>query len=267
MTAILSSNSEKPPLKKKWRFRRLDLFVTVLLFVLFVSLALYLSSDAFRDVVRRKVVAELERTTGGKVELQSFTWRLSRLEFEAKGLTIHGLEGPGQIPYVHADRLYAQAQIISLFSRKFGVKSVTIDHPVIHLIVYADGTTSQPRPKISNEQNVVESLFDLAVGHLQLNNGELLVNDRKIPFELAGEKFNAGMKYLRSDESYEGNASIASLSMHYGDFQPLHGDLDVQFLLRRSQAEIKALKFNSGRSTLQAEGTIIDFNNPDVRLK
>ena len=112
MTAVLSGNSDKLPVRKKRRFRRLDVFLTALLFVLFVSLALYLRSDSFRDVVRRKVVAELERTTGGKVELQSFTWRLSRLEFEARGLTIHGLENQDQVPYVHADRLFAQAQIV-----------------------------------------------------------------------------------------------------------------------------------------------------------
>src|SRR5256714_8304601 len=267
MIAVLSGNSEKLPVRKKRRFRRLDVFLTALLFVLFVSLALYLRSDSFRDVVRRKVVAELERTTGGKVELQSFTWRLSRLEFEARGLTIHGLENQDQVPYVHADRLFAQAQIVSLFSRKFGMHLVTIDHPVIHLIVYSNGTTNQPRPKIASERNEVEALLDLAVGRLQVNNGELLVNDKKIPFELAGERLNASMKYLRSDNAYEGNASIASLSMHYGNFRPLPRDLDVQFLLRRSQAEIKALKFNTGRSILQAEGTVTDFNNPDVRLK
>ena len=52
MTAVLSGNSDKLPVRKKRRFRRLDVFLTALLFVLFVSLALYLRSDSFRDVVR-----------------------------------------------------------------------------------------------------------------------------------------------------------------------------------------------------------------------
>src|SRR5437764_10431525 len=104
MTLNLSGKSQSSSARKKRKFKWLQLVIAVLLLVLFASVGIYLTSDSFRELVRRKVVAELERTTGGKVELQSFTWKLSGLQVEAKGLTIHGLEGRDQAPYLYADR-------------------------------------------------------------------------------------------------------------------------------------------------------------------
>ena len=60
--------------------------------ILVVSLAWFLGSPAFEGMVRDRVVAELEKATGGRVELQSLHWNLSKLEIEGKGLTIRGLE-------------------------------------------------------------------------------------------------------------------------------------------------------------------------------
>ncbi|PYP91121.1 MAG: hypothetical protein DMG65_08980 [Candidatus Angelobacter sp. Gp1-AA117] len=266
MTLDLSGKSQDSPVRKKRKWLRL-MVPFFLLLVLIVSAVLYLNSNSFRELMRRRVVAELERTSGGKVELQSFSWKLSRLQFEARGLTIHGLEGGDQAPYIHADRLFAQAQIISFFSQQWGMRLLVIDHPVIHLIVYPDGTTNQPTPKVAQGKDPVQGFLDLAVGHVELNNGELLLNDRRIPFQLSGERLKAGMGFSQGDKSYQGTASMAALSFRYRDFQPLQGSLDTQFVLRSSQLELKAMKLGLGHSIVQADGTITNFTNPEVRLK
>src|SRR5260370_25096230 len=103
---------------RKRRFKWVQAVIGVVLLCAVVGLAFYLNSDSFREIVRARVVAELERMTGGKVELESFSWNLTRLRCEARGLTIHGLEGPGEEPYVHADRTGLRLKIISLLSRK-----------------------------------------------------------------------------------------------------------------------------------------------------
>ena len=265
MTLDLAGKSQDPPVRRKRKWLRL--IVPAFLLLLIVSAVIYLNSDSFRESVRRRVVAELERTSGGKVELQSFRWKLSKLQFEANGLTIHGLEGSDQAPFLHADRLFAQVQIISFFSQKWGMRLLVIDHPVIHLIIRPDGTTNQPIPKVAQGKDPVQGFLDLAVGHVELNNGELLLNDQRIPFQLSGEQLKAGMNFSAGDKSYQGTASMASLSFRYRDFQPLQGSLDTQFVLRSSQLELKALKLGVGHSTLQADGTITNFASPEIRLK
>src|SRR5579863_9495211 len=70
--------------------------VGVVLLAVFAVAALYLRSTSFEGVVRRKLVAALEGATGGRVDMATFHWNLSQLTFEARDLTIHGLEPPGQ---------------------------------------------------------------------------------------------------------------------------------------------------------------------------
>ncbi len=113
----------------------------------------YANTASFKNRIRNTVIAQLEKSTGGRVDLQRFNWRLTHLEFEADNLTIHGLEAPGQVPYAHIDRLFVRLQILSFFRTKIGLNYLEADHPVVHLIVYPDGTTNQPRPKQSSTGN------------------------------------------------------------------------------------------------------------------
>src|SRR5258708_34163220 len=83
-----------PPKKRKSRRGKI---IGLLLLGLIAGLAIYLNSDSFRETVRSRVVAELERMTGGKVEIQSFAWKLSQLQFEARVFTIHGRKGAGEL--------------------------------------------------------------------------------------------------------------------------------------------------------------------------
>src|SRR5207302_844194 len=96
---------------KRAPIRRRQLAIGLVLLTIVIASGIYLSSDRFAERMRRKVIATLEDVTGGRVELHSFRWNLSRLEFEARDLTIHGLEPAGQIPYAHVDHLLVRLKI------------------------------------------------------------------------------------------------------------------------------------------------------------
>src|SRR5215831_9303533 len=99
--------------RKKRRFKWIQAAIGLLLLGAVVGLAAYLTSDSFREKVRARVVAQLERMTGGKVEIRSFTWNLSQLHFEARGLVIHGRENQSEEPYAKAERVSVRLKIIS----------------------------------------------------------------------------------------------------------------------------------------------------------
>ena len=163
--------------------------------------AWYMSTPQFESRVRQALISVLERATGGRVELGALQWRLLHLEFEAHNLTIHGLEAVGEAPYAHADRIFVRVKILSLFRAKVGLNYLAVDHPAIHLIVYPDGSTNQPRPKIPSESknSPMDTLLDLAVDRTEVNDGVALINQRAIPFNLAANNLNATMKYVRPD--------------------------------------------------------------------
>jgi translocation and assembly module TamB len=143
-----------------------------------IVLLWYVRSPRFADLVRRKTIATLEEATGGRVELHAFRWNLSKLEFDADDLTIHGLEAPDQQPYAHADRIHVRLHMISFAEKRISLKELTLHRPVVHLIVNPNGTTNAPEPKLRSRAAPVQQLFDLAIARLDLHNGLLLVNDR-----------------------------------------------------------------------------------------
>ena len=113
---------------------------------LLLACLFYLNSSSFRETVRQRVITELRQMTGGKVEVESFTWNLSTLHFEARNVTIHGREAAAEVPYAHADRIGVDVKIVSFFTRKISLENVAIDRFVLHLMIYPDGTTNQPPP-------------------------------------------------------------------------------------------------------------------------
>src|SRR5215831_12375993 len=98
---------------KKRRLLRMLMAAALVLLLVLGGLAIYLNSDSFRETVRARVVAELERATGGTVEIESFTWKLSTLHFEIRNLTIHGREARNEVPYAHADRILVGVKVVS----------------------------------------------------------------------------------------------------------------------------------------------------------
>ena len=121
--------------------------LVLLLFLVVAGLMFYASTPHFLNLVRQRVITVLEDATGGRVELQSLHWNLRHLAVEVDGLTIHGLEGRGEVPYAQIDRLYARAKILSFFQARLGLDFLEVNHPAIHLIIYPDGRTNQPTPK------------------------------------------------------------------------------------------------------------------------
>src|SRR5450756_1880307 len=92
--------------------------IGVVLLGVVLGLVWYVRSPWFAGLVRRKTIVTLEDITGGRVQLHAFRWDLSKLEFEADDLTIHGLEAADQQPYVHADRIHVRLHIVSFLETR-----------------------------------------------------------------------------------------------------------------------------------------------------
>ncbi len=139
------SSEPVPPVRRRILWK---LFLGFCVFSLigFALLGWYVTTDSFQQMVRRRVVASLEKMTGGRVELGELHTIPFRLRVDARNLTIHGREASDQIPFLRVDRLQAEMKIISLLSTTIGLHSLVLEHPVVHIIDYPDGTTNAPVP-------------------------------------------------------------------------------------------------------------------------
>jgi len=263
VTAPVTEAPPKTAGRKWWKY-----LLLLFLFWLIVlgAGAWYMTTDSFQAFVRRHIVAALEKATGGRVELDTYHTIPFRLQVEIRGLTIHGTEPADQIPLAHVDRVVARIRIISLLATEFGFNSIVVEHPVIHLIVHSDGSTNLPEPKVqrASTQAPVEQLFAFSIRHLEIRRGELLCNDQRTPFDFDATNISSSMSYSFLRGRYESSLLLGRVETIYQDFTPLVWMAGVHFNLGKNDVDVSSLKWNSGRSHLDAHGHIRDFRQPVI---
>ena len=232
--------------------------------ILVMVLGWFLQSPAFQEIVRNRVVLELEKATGGDVEMHSLTWNLSKLEVEAKGITIRGLEPATDAPLVHIDRLYARVHIVSFFERNIDLQQLTLEQPVIHIIVNPDGSTNVPEPKVKSSGDHLQQLFDLAIGKGEVRNGALLLNEQKIALDFKAYDVGIVMAYQMLDKRYDGTVQVGKMDAQLADLRDIPASASVEFSLWRNRAQLKSLKLTSQKSSLDVSGTVDDFQHPKI---
>ena len=265
-----SDRASQATQRSLWRhWWKVALALCVLAALIVGGAAWYASTAQFENRVRREVISVLERATGGRVDLGALRWRVFHLEFEADNLTIHGLEAAGEAPYAHADRIYVRVKILSFIRTKIGLNYLEADHPSIHIIVYPDGSTNQPRPKVASTSNtsVTDTLFDLAVDRTEVKDGVALINQQAIPFNLAANNLGVTVKYVspiipRGRDRYLGTIHVEDLTAQRGKASPVHSQLDLQVEVGRNEANLQSLQLQTGRSTLEGNASVQDFANP-----
>jgi translocation and assembly module TamB len=232
-----------------------------------VALAWYVRSPHFADFVRHKMIVALADATGGRVELRSFYWDLAKLEFAADDLTIHGREGSDELPYAHVDRVDVRLRIVSFLRTKLNLQYLGLEHPVVHLIVYPDGSTNAPEPKIrTSMKNPVQQLFELEAQRADLRHGMLLLNRRALPLDFTANDVAAEISYAPGQHRYDGKLHVGRMDAAYRNFRDVAAQGDAEFTLEPNAAQIKSLKLTAERSSLELSGKLTDYGNPRLEF-
>jgi translocation and assembly module TamB len=250
--------------KPAGRLRRIGryLFFAGMLFLLvFAGLLWYSTTESFQEMVRGRLIAAIERATGGRAELGSFHVVPLRFQVEVRNLTIHGRESAGEVPYVHVDSMIATVNLSSTLGAKVGFHSLVLQHPVAHIIFYPDGSTNQPTPKEQDAANV-EQLFAISVGRLEVHHGELLWQDRSLPLDFDANDISASMNYSFLHRRYSGRLEIGKAETQFDGYRPVVWAGQTAFVLDRNGIQVSSLKATSESSRLQASGTIVNFASP-----
>jgi translocation and assembly module TamB len=260
----------EPRAKSHWRSLRKYLLLTVLATLILLGVASwYVTTDSFQALVRRRVVAELERVTGGQANLGGIHTIPFRLQVEMRDLTIHGREPASEVPYAHVDRIVARIKVISILGAEFGFSSVVLDHPVVHIVSYPDRTTNQPARnfKRPSDTTSVEQLFSLSISQLEVRHGELLWNDQRTPLDFTANDVSADMSYSFLHRQYDGNLLLGKIDTQFQNWRPIAWMAEAHFVLNEDGIDVRSFKATSGRSRLQGSGRLVNFRKPNVVAK
>ena len=246
----------------------LKLFLGFCVFSLigFSLLSWYVTTDSFQRIVRRRVIESAEKITGGRVELGELHTIPFRLRVDARDLTIHGREAPDQAPFLHVDRVQAEMKIISLLSTTVGLHSLEFDHPVVHIIDYPDGTTNAPVPaaSLSTGQGPLEELISLSVSRIEVQQGEALWQDKRVPFSFAAKDLGLHLTYSLLRRHYEAHVVAGSIDSKLLEYRSFVWGADATLVLARGHVDLSNLTVKSGNSEIHFAGHLQDFHYPRI---
>ena len=250
----------------------------LLLIVLVAGVAYYSTTPDFQRRVGKEVVTVLEDATGGKVDLGPLKFDIWHLALEADGLVIHGLEGPGEAPYLSAEKIIVRLKLLSFLQHTagsgaashIGLSLLRVVEPRVHLIIDKNGKTNQPVPKHPTQSNepVMDTLLDLRAKQVELEHGVAVLNDKAIPFNLSASDLNAEVQYISSSDRYGAMIDLRDLRTQMKSEPEAKSSLHLEMELGRDAADLKRFEFHTGeRSELVASGSIRRFANPEWQAK
>jgi translocation and assembly module TamB len=252
------------PTRRRWKYL---LFAAEFAFLTALGLLVYINTDSFQALVRQRLIAEVERVTGGRVEIGSIHTTPFRLQADVRGITVHGRESATEVPLAHVDRIVARLKLSSLLRSEFGFNEVILEQPVVHVAFYPDGSTNFPQRKrgIVTGKNSVEQLFALSINHFELRHGQILWGDQTIPLDFAARDASLHMDYSFLRDRYDGRLLVGFVDTKLLDFRPFAWMTTVEFSLGSNSAVVPSIKWNSGHSHFSAFGQVTDFRRPHLQ--
>jgi translocation and assembly module TamB len=237
--------------------------VAGLLLVLVVTGYFVLRSSAFH----RFAVFKLEKLAGAKlgtrVNIKSFDLHLANLSLDLNGITIEG-NGPSPYgPLLYVDHIGVNIKIISVWRREWDLNSITVDRPIAHVFVNKTGTSNIPTPQTSGSQT---NIFDLAVRHALLNQGQVYYNDREYALKADLHDLHFQSTYASTaGGSYYGTLGYRDGTFQYGNYSPLRHNLEAKFDANRNELKLDPVNLAVGPSHVELSATLQDYSNPKIQ--
>jgi translocation and assembly module TamB len=235
--------------------------VAILIVVVVVGGYLYLKSSGFEQFALRKIDEAAESATGGKTTVGKLDFSLSTLTANLYDITVRGKEGPDDPPLLHADRLTVRLKILSVLHRNVSLRELLIEHPVAHARVAPDGSSNLPTPPPGNSSSHTD-LFDLAVGHVQLTNGEVNYNDRKTPLSADLYDLATDIRFATLPKRYEGSLSYKNGHVSYENRAALPHDLALRFTATPERLTVSSAVLKVGGSDISLQAELRNYSNP-----
>lgn len=255
---------------KKWK--KIVLWVSVASTVLGVGAVVILvlllnhSQSVRRDILAR-VEKSVQESTGARLDVRDFKFGLSRLTLDLYNVTVHGRETDPSRPLLAADHLQVELTIDSLLHRQWHVRNIAIDHPVVRLEVNKAGDNNLPQPPSKQQSSGQTNIFDLAIGDLKLDQGEIYYNDQKTPLNAEVHDVNFTANYHPAENRYAGELKYSSGKIVYGAYAPVEHSLQAKFGLTPQAFTLENLELAAGRSRVALSATVNKYSAPNMQVE
>lgn len=250
------------------RWKRISVWAGAVIFALgtgaaIIAAVLVKQSPSFRQGLLAKAESDIYETTGARVAVRDFRLDFFPLTFDLYGVVVRGDEPQFGEPLLRADHVGAGIEIRSLLGRKWSLREVFIDHPVVHLFVNQAGESNLPRPE--SDSRTKANVLDLAVRELRIHDAEIDCNEQKILLDAELRSLRSTADFDPGMKRYRGVLKYAEGTVKYDRYAPVVHSLDVSFDAVAAKFTVNHLALAAGKSRVAVTGSVEDYSHPVVQ--
>lgn len=246
--------------------RLLGRFLAALAILLLAGTAagiLVIRSGWFREKVRERIISEIETASGGRVEVDRFSFRWETLTATVSGFVLHGTEPANETPLLRVESVTVGLRIISMMERKVDLSSLRIDKPRLRIVIDSAGSNNFPVPRgPRNGKDWARNLVDVAVREYAVTGGLAEVDIRNVPLDFRGEDLAIQMSRDSTAARYQGKIATRRLRIAADLMAPAETDLDAAFVLDATRLNLAPLRLTAGKSRVDLNGYLTNLRMP-----
>jgi translocation and assembly module TamB len=246
--------------------RNIAIGVVALLIVLTVAAIFVVQTDWFRAYVKQKIIASTEDSTGGRVDVASFTFDWRHMRAVVTGFVIHGNEPALAAPFLSARRVQVDIRLFTGIHHILDLAYLGIQQPQANVIVFPDGRTNIPNPKQKSTSNEtpLEMVVNLAVDRFELTDGLLTVASQKQKLNIRGNDLKVDLWYNVLNQGYRGQLSFQPLYVASGRNTPVNFTVTLPVALQRDRIDFHDAKISTDLSSVVINGSVETMRDAKV---
>jgi translocation and assembly module TamB len=250
----------------KWKtpIRRILLLLASLILILPIGGYIVIHTAAFHRFVIRKIIETTQESTGEQLTIGKLAIDWGQLKVDVYGLILRkpSMHAP---PFLTCDHLGVGVKVLSWWRHKIALSELVLDRPVVRVLVTSQGQTNLPHSNAPLQESSSDKLFDLAVGHFELNSGELDYNDQEIPLSADLRDLRAQVHFNLAAQTYQGSLAYDRARIAAEKLTPFEHAAQLDFVANRSTLSINSLALSTGDTRFTAKGTLTDYSSPRLQ--
>jgi len=223
----------------------------------------YLQSSAFRQFAMRKIIAQADEATGGHTQIGAFDFAPGTLTAHLYDVVVRGKESPDAPPLLAIRKLTIGLKVQSILRRKLSLDELLIERPTVNLRVNSQGSSNMPTTP-AKQSNGNQTVFDLAVRHVGLIQGEINYKDKKTPLDADLHDLKTDITFESLARRYSGSVSYTSGHLRYGQYAPLLHTFNVKFNATPQVFSLESGVLKVASSTVALRGQLANYADPEV---
>jgi translocation and assembly module TamB len=240
--------------------------------VLAIALAVIaVGSGLANPLLRRLLIEKLETLTGAQVEIRTVSVGWFSLNANVNGLTIHGTEPKDTEALLTLEQAKVGLRIDSFWGRRVSLKELVLLKPRVHIRVEKNEDNNLPtlKRKIQAKEPLQETLLNLHIGHLQIDEGWILYNNVRSQIAVEGGELKLEVNLRGTPESplYLGTLNWDVVELGRRRDMPVPANLSAKFSLGKEGFRVEQGILDIGRSHVDVQAEMPNLEVPAITYR